>query len=262
MPPEKKQQNNPLGKLFADLDEHLTSSVKQEELMDIIAGVLKAVSALDERVSQIIAKNKDISDNSVRELGGKNEAEHAKMMRDMEAMRSEHRQNIEIAIKQLMDKVNAVRGEIPSLPDYTGTFTELSEHLAKLDALIIGENVRNSLEALPEGEKLAIEAIEGLRKELNELKKARGGATNGGGIVGRDIVKDYDLSSQLDGVTKTFNIPAVWNIISVHCSSFPHALRKNIDFTYTPQTITFTDQIDASTTLASGQTVVLTIVSG
>lgn len=123
------------------------------------------------------------------------------------------------------------------------------------------QEVRDLLELLQDDERLSISAIKDLREELDALKKQKS-TVSGGGIVGRDIFKDYDLSPYLDGVTKTFSIPAVWNIISVHTSSFPNALRKNIDFTYTPQSITFTDEIDAATTLATGQTVVLTIVTG
>lgn len=122
------------------------------------------------------------------------------------------------------------------------------------------EQIREKLASL-EGEdrldKSAIKGLEELQKEVTSLSKR----PMGGGITGRDLFKDYDLSGQLDGVTKTFNIPAVWNIISVSLSSFPHALRKTVDFTYTQTTITFTSQIDAATSLATGQTCVLTIIS-
>lgn len=125
-----------------------------------------------------------------------------------------------------------------------------------------GERVRDSLELLVGEERLDKSAIKGLDEELVKIKQSISTPLNNPtGFVGRDIFKDIDISSQLDGVTKTFNIPAVYNIISVHTSSFPHALRKNIDFTYTGTTITFTDEIDAPTTLASGQTIVLTVVT-
>lgn len=127
----------------------------------------------------------------------------------------------------------------------------------------LGFPIRDGLELIKEEkDKLSIEAIKDLRKELDSLRKLTKSNVIGGGMIGRDFIKDYDLSSQLDGVTKTFNIPAVWNIVSVALESYPYgALRKNIDYTYTPQTITFTDTIDASTQLASGQACVLTIVT-
>lgn len=125
---------------------------------------------------------------------------------------------------------------------------------------IAPQEVRDLLELLKDDERLSIDAIKDLREELDKVRK--GGQVGGGGVTSRDVFKDYDLSPYLDGVSKTFNIPAVWNIISVDTSSFPHALRKNVDYTYTSQTITFTSEIDETTVLAQGQTVILTIVSG
>lgn len=127
------------------------------------------------------------------------------------------------------------------------------------------EEIRDALETLEGAERLKIEAIHNLREELDRLEKIintknTGGV--GGGIIGRDFFKQVDISSQLDGVTKTFNVPAMWTVLSVVTSSFPHALRPTIDYTFTSTTITFTDQIEAAGTLAAGQTVILTVVRG
>lgn len=117
----------------------------------------------------------------------------------------------------------------------------------------------NSLEIEP-GLQIDIEHIKGWKEQLKAVGERSGYS---GGSSGRNLFKDYDLSSQLNGVLKTFNIPAVWNILSVNLSSFPYgALRKGIDFTYTTQTITFTSQIDAATQLSTGQSCILTIVTG
>ncbi len=122
------------------------------------------------------------------------------------------------------------------------------------------EQIKAKLQSIKEEEnKLEISAIRDLRKELDELKRR----PVGGGIVGRDIIKDIDISSQLNGVDKTFNIPAVWNIILVNLSSYPYgSLRKGTDYTWTPTTIIFGDSIDAATQLSSGQQCVLTVVTG
>ena len=112
------------------------------------------------------------------------------------------------------------------------------------------------------------QSIEELKKELADLdekidqvRKIKTSSGRGGGGMNRAHFDDIDLSPQLDGVTKTFNIHAVFNILTVDLSSFPNALRKGIDFTYTATTITFTDQIDAATQLAAGQTCILTVVN-
>ncbi len=71
------------------------------------------------------------------------------------------------------------------------------------------------------------------------------------------FVYDYDLSSLLDGVTKTFTLPVNAKVIAVMGSSAPVIYRRTVDFTTTASTITFTSQVDASTTLSAGQTVVI-----
>jgi len=152
-----------------------------------------------------------------------------------------------------------IRGEIPEPADLSEMETRLRSAESIRD-LVTADNLRNMLELLDGDDRLDASAIKGIDELVKELVPA-GSYTGPLGPTGRDIFMDIDLSGQLDGATKTFNIPAVWNIISVHLSSFPHALRKNVDFTYTPTTITFTDQIDAATTLAEGQTCVLTAVT-
>lgn len=123
-----------------------------------------------------------------------------------------------------------------------------------------GSAVRDGLELLPEDEKLTIASIKDLRRELDELKNRK--PQINGGIIGRDLIKDIDISSQLDGIKTTFNIQSIWNVITVDLSSFPYgSLRKNVDYTWTPTSVTFTSQIDPSTQLASGQSCVLTVVT-
>lgn len=128
-----------------------------------------------------------------------------------------------------------------------------------------GLPIRDALELLPDGEKLEIEAIQDLRKELDELKKATKNVTSGqaaylvGSASGGRIVKSYDLSPYLDGVTTVFSLPAMWRIISIVASSFPNALRETIDWVHNAgtNTLIFTSEISAANTLASGQTVTL-----
>lgn len=71
------------------------------------------------------------------------------------------------------------------------------------------------------------------------------------------FVYDYELDSLLNGVTKTFTLPANAKIIMVIGTSGPIRFSKNTDYTYTASTITFTSQIDASTVLAAGQGVTI-----
>lgn len=126
------------------------------------------------------------------------------------------------------------------------------------------EDIRSKLELLEGNERLKIEAIKNLREELDELKKRIAskivyGGGGGAGATGGKIVKGYDLSASLNGVLKTFSLPAFWRIISVHSSSFPNAFRETVDYTVDGSafTITFTSEITASSTLAAGQTITI-----
>lgn len=123
------------------------------------------------------------------------------------------------------------------------------------------EDIRNKLEILEGDERLSIDAIRGLPEELEKIRKQRSNTVyvGGGSASGGRIVKSYDLSDSLNGSLKTFSLPAFWRIISVHTSSSPNALRLTTDYTVdgAAMTITFTSQIDAATTLAAGQTLIV-----
>lgn len=121
--------------------------------------------------------------------------------------------------------------------------------------LAMGRLLRKALK-----KKLRISDIKDLREELDELKKSKVIMTGGGSSGGGHIVKAYDLSDQLNGVLKTFALPAFWRVISVHSSSFPNAFRPTTDYTTdaSAMTITFTAEITAGTTLATGQTIIVT----
>lgn len=67
-----------------------------------------------------------------------------------------------------------------------------------------------------------------------------------------------DLSALLNGVTKSFTIPANTAIISVTASSAPFTFRPTVDYTGSgTTTITFTASVDAPSALASGQTLIV-----
>ena len=112
----------------------------------------------------------------------------------------------------------------------------------------------------------SIEELKKLAEDIKELKRTRQTIPTIPAVTpvsGRDLIKTRDISSQLDGVIKTFNIGAFHSIFQVVMSSFPHALRDGIDYTYDGNlgTITFTDEIDAATSLSLGQTVRILIIT-
>lgn len=153
----------------------------------------------------------------------------------------------------------ALESILPSIPTVEQVVDKVGQNLPQL-----GEKTRDGLELLPDGEKLKIDAIQDLREELNKLeKRIVAGKTmlvpSGGGGGGHTMYV-HDLSSQLNGVLKTFSLPAFWRVISIQSSSFPNAFRPTVDYTTDAgaSTITFTSEIDAAGTLATGQTLIVT----
>ena len=123
--------------------------------------------------------------------------------------------------------------------------------------------IRDKLENLKEeDEKLKIDAIGYLKEKLEELEKKIVQKSGGHAIFAsqRGAVKVYDASPQLNGVLKTFSLPAFWRVLVIHLSSVPNsAARENIDWTSDAgaSTITFTSEINAASTLAAGQSLLV-----
>ena len=129
---------------------------------------------------------------------------------------------------------------------------------------IKAEEVRDKLESLKGDERLDISAIKGMDKYEKRMKEVEGRPVGGygGGGSARDFFKYIDLSASFDGVATTFNIPAVWNIISVSLSSYPYGtLRPGVDYSNTPTTLTFLSPIDPATQLSAGQQCIVIAVS-
>lgn len=107
-------------------------------------------------------------------------------------------------------------------------------------------------------EEVDISVIKGLSKSIENLRnyvREKGGSKqiHGGG----NIVEYYDLSATLNGATKQFTIPINRKIVQVISSSAPFVFRPIIDYTNTRTRITFDPAIDASSMLASGQSLII-----
>lgn len=123
-----------------------------------------------------------------------------------------------------------------------------------------GKAIKEALESLKGDDRLSIDAIKDLREELDKIKRKPSAVIGSWSSAGGGkIVKSYDLTTVLNGVTKSFSLPAFYRVISVHASSFPYSFRENVDYTTDSNatTITFTSEIEATSTLASGQTITI-----
>lgn len=261
--PDRQVPQALLIPLMKELSVFLDETAKKKDVLEMVKGVASVMKEARKDIGSDVSEFKKET-KKTESLLLSQVAENTKEVRKIRSELDEATAKTNLAkIESLGDEIQKVKASIPKIPDHSGTFDDLHRKIARIPPPSKAEAIATSLEMLPENEKLTIDAIADLRKELDEIKKMRSTPIKGGGVrtVGRDIIQNYDLSPYLNGVTKTFEIPTTWSIVSVATSSFPNVLRPTIDYTNDSNHITFTSEIDESTTLATGQTVVLTLVT-
>lgn len=227
------------------------------EAAKMLKSIVKAIGDAREDIEEIrktegkktTAKLGELSDLLVRlETVLKEQAEEGK--RRVEEAKAE-------VTDKLLLEVDALASRIPELAPLQEMVGKLVDSIPSPET---PESVRDKLEELEGDDRLPISAIKDLEELLKKLRVGRGGG-GGGGVSGRELVKSYDLSPLLDGVTKTFALPGNWTVLSVSGTSFPYTFRRLVDYTFTPQAITFTGEITAASSLATGQTIEVLYVS-
>lgn len=219
---------------------------------------------LDREYTQIIADLKKDNADDVAEIKKQVETQLTQLLNKYEAKDKAIDEKIDAVQdgkdgqdadeQKIGDKVLADLKQQIKIP----TIDEIENDLPKL-----GTQIRDGLELLKGDERLDISAIKNLQETLDEVgRKAvtKDGMVNTlGTSAGGKIVHYYDLSPFLDGTTAVFSLPAMWRIISITSSSFPGTLRPNVDYIHDAgnYSLTFTSEIDPSTTLAAGQTLII-----
>lgn len=121
------------------------------------------------------------------------------------------------------------------------------------------KELRDKLEALKGEERLDVAAIRGLEEKITELEKkittGRGGRLPVG--PNANMVQYYDISSQCDGVLRTFNVPKFRNVLLLVSTQYPNFFRPVTDFVVGNGTITLNDAISPP---ATGQSVIIIYV--
>jgi ElaB/YqjD/DUF883 family membrane-anchored ribosome-binding protein len=180
----KPKEQKRLAQIIKSLDE---GAVQPEDLMAALDAVMEVINNLEARLAAVIADHKDEASNTASSLSGDMQRARAELESLIEQAKNVATEEAGSIAAQIRQELSAVSSRIPQMPNMTDVWTRIAEVEALIPTLPaekLGEDYRNALEALPEGEKLAIEAIEGLRKELDSLKKTMqrggGGGTQGG----------------------------------------------------------------------------------
>jgi gas vesicle protein len=224
MPPQDKKLDK-LNQLFDMISEEYATP---DDLIRMSDALLGLISEEKKRIARLLAD----TETKLSEITSTNEAElRAKLddiaikesnLKDLIAqlstqtretfkeVRGEVTQSITQVKSALQAELARVEGLIPDLPpsfDSSDLQNALEGHQEAIDAisaLIVGENLRNALEALPEGDKLAIDAVEGLREAL-ERPTATGSST--GAIIARFLgqIGDVSVTGATDGQVLAYN---------------------------------------------------------
>lgn len=244
--------------------------ITSKEIEQVLEGIVGILANNKKGVEELNQETKDKVESMLAYL----EEEHQKMVKQMEDYTGEHGKKMTAEMENMVERCEILLQEVRSIMPKDGEPGKDADEEAVVEKVLSriklpeyketvldnGEQIVDKINDLPtddEDKKIDVSHIKGLKKFVQENQTK----IIGGGITGRDLFKDIDLSSQLDGVTKTFNIQAVWNIISVSLTSYPYgALRKGVDYQWTPTSITFLDPIDAPTQLSAGQSCILTVV--
>lgn len=115
------------------------------------------------------------------------------------------------------------------------------------------EQIREKLESLKDDERLDKSAIKGLEEEIKKLQLIIESLPRGGGGRGKiPIVKVENLTSQVNGVLKTFALPRdTVRVLGVFGTQFPVIFDPSVDFTLTGNNLVLGASVSAPET---GQT--------
>lgn len=267
MPKTNEKNLRKLNRLLQAMDE---DSLTRAEFTDQFTRVLNFLKSLKEKnqgefsnlnksISDLSNKIKEDNSNDIVKLKGEVSKTHSGLSEELRRIIDEKITSIRDGIDGRdadEDRVSIIASEraIEAIKPMIPTLDDIMSDLENM-----GKQIRKALKK----KQLRILDIKNLRKELDELKKMKGEVimTGGGSGGGGHIVKAYDLSASLNGVLKTFSLPAFWRVINVHTGgSIPPTMRPTVDYTTdaSAMTITFTSEINAATTLASGQTIIVT----
>lgn len=202
MPNDKNLQR--LAKLLEAFD---SGAVQHDELIKAIEAVVAIINQEKERLSGLISETDTNTKQEIKNLTeGVIEANKAieKMIADSNSLSQKELSQVRELVATEVSRLEESMPEMPDDFDASDIFEMLGNQSASLEALsalMLGENIRNALEAIPEeGEKLKIEAIGFLREELNSLKKVvKEGSQNTTAIIARSLSQLSDVV--VDGAT-------------------------------------------------------------
>ena len=247
---EKEKQKSYLQDLFGGVDKALNEMVREEDFVKFSKMLLDTIHKAEARLSQSVAKNKATADSELSTLARELNSLEARVTRAIGDTSSKSSQSLQEAVSQLRSEVRTVMNLIP---DYTERFSDIEAMIPTLPEEKIGENFRNELEALPDGEKLAMTAIQDLPETLKGLEdkivvsnKGGGGVTNMRVIQAfKSILKTEAPVGLINGSNTTYTLSQpIFAILGMTINGETIAQLPN--YTISHKTITFSVALPAA----------------
>lgn len=249
MTPEKQLEK--VEKLFSMISEEY---IKPEDMEEILVALMTAINEVKSNLEQNIALNKGELENKYSTLYTELESLEKTVTKSLTKIEGKMSNDLNSIRQQIYDKINEIQELIPEKTDLSTILTDIEEIKSKLNEEDVPEpedpyECRNELEAIDnESEKLKIEAIQGLRKELDDLEKKikSSGGRNifGGGFnvsaLNIHIIDDETPSGTKNGSNTIFTIgnsPSPVSSLKVYRNG--QRLRITEDYTFSGTTITF-----------------------
>jgi hypothetical protein len=200
-----------LKRLEQLLDSFDSGAVTPEELIRAIDAVMDVVKQSQEAVFSKVDTTDEATKKQLADLEADIASAFERIASQTNTLSTVSATKDEIAslkreVSAELARVSALIPELPDEFDATDIYQSIEAHKGLLDSLstlIVGENIRNSLEALPEGEKLAIDAIENLREELDKRQAQQ----NTTALIARrlDQIGDVDIAGVTNGQVLAYN---------------------------------------------------------
>lgn len=161
-------------------------------------------------------------------------------------------------MKSFSDDLSAQFAELKASVPTKIPAPQITQITKEVESKLLPDDLRNKLETLDGDNRLDESAIKGLDEKFKELRKLINSRFMGRNVSpGARMVQVADLSSQCNGVTKTFTVPLHTFIISLQGTEFPQIYRPNVDFTTANTILTLGSGVSAP---ATGQTLVFLYV--
>ena len=218
----------------------------KEEVAEVIEAVLKVVAELKDILLQKVETSSSELTEKVERVEERMKAIHAKMEKKTT-------NEIDIVVRKVYETIEEVKDLIPPSTDLSSLESKVVDIEKKIPTIpdeITPEIVKNKLESLEGEDRLDKSSIKGLDEELKRLDSKPTGSRGGARKI--TYVKRYNLTSQLNGVLKTFTLPAdTIEVIGVWGTEFPINFNPGTDWTFSGRTLTLTSEVSAPQT---GQT--------